>query len=81
MEIPVKRFFFKGGVWTGPPPKRAKVKTRVLYEGDLATPEMWAVRYEHADGDVKSRSWTTNIAITQGEPARVALRHRSDAPP
>ena len=62
---PLKRFFFKGGVWTGPPPKRAKVKTRVLYEGDLATPEMWAVRYEHADGDVKSRSWTTNIAITQ----------------
>ena len=62
---PIKGFFFKVGVWTGPPPKRAKVETRVLYEGDSATPEMWAVRYEHADGDVKSRSWTTNIAITQ----------------
>ena len=64
-KAPLKGFFFKGGVWTAPPPKRAKVETRVLHEGDLATPEMWAVRYEHADDDVKLRSWTTNIAITQ----------------
>ena len=64
-KAPPKGIFFKGGVWTGPQPKRTKVETRGLHEGDLATPEMWAVRYEHADGDVKLRSWTTNIAITQ----------------
>ena len=39
---PLKGFFFKVGVWTGPSPKRAKVETRVLYEGDLATPD-WRV--------------------------------------
>jgi len=62
---PLKGFFFKGGAWIGPPPKRTKVETRVLNDGDSATPEVWAVRYEHADRDVKLRSWTTNIAINQ----------------
>lgn len=62
---PLKGFFFKGGSWVGPPPKRAKVETRSLSDGDSATPELWAVRYEHVDRDVKTRLWTTNVAIAQ----------------
>ena len=61
---PLKGFFFKGGKWSGPPPARAQVETRALSDGRPA-PEMWAVRYEHFDSEIKARRWTTNVSVTE----------------
>jgi hypothetical protein len=76
---PLKGFFFKGGNWTAPAPTWARVETRALSDGG-GTPEMWAVRYEHVDSDVKSRRWSTNIGVTQVGPQEwrisVELTHR-----
>ncbi len=76
---PLKGFFFNGGSWTAPAPAWARVETRVV-SNDGAAPEMWAVRYEHVDSDVKSRSWSTNIGVMQVGPQQwriaVELTHR-----
>jgi len=76
---PLKGFFFKGESWTAPAPAWARVETRA-FSDDGATSEMWAVRYEHVDGDVKSRRWSTNIGVTQVGPQEwriaVQLTHR-----
>lgn len=61
----LKGFFFNGGAWVAPPPKRARVETRIVADGEATTPQMWAVRYEHADSAVRLRTWTTNVAVTQ----------------
>lgn len=61
---PLKGFFFTGGAWTGPPPARTRVETRILSDGH-PTPEMWAARYEHIDSEIKARRWSTNIGLTQ----------------
>lgn len=79
----LKGFFFSGGDWAGGPPNRAKVRVQSMSDDGL-TPDMWAVRYEHLDADVKARKWTTDISVTQignGEwRLAVELRHqlRSD---
>lgn len=76
---PLKGFFFKGGSWIAPAPAWARVETRALSD-DGATPEMWAVRYEHVDSEVKSRRWSTNIGVMQVGPQEwriaVELTHR-----
>ena len=76
---PLKGFFFNGGSWTAPAPAWARVETRALSD-DGATPEMWAVRYEHVDSEVKSRRWSTNIGVMQVGPQEwrmaVELTHR-----
>ncbi len=79
----LKGFFFGGGDWSGGPPRRARVRVQSLSDGG-PTPDVWAVRYEHVDTDIKPRRWTADISVT-GVGARewrlaVELRHelRSD---
>src|SRR5262245_14390362 len=63
---PLKGFFFNGGVWSAPAPSRARVETRVI--ADDGAPELWAVRYEHGDSEVKARRWSTDVGVTQVGP-------------
>ena len=76
---PLKGFFFTSGTWSGPSPARARVETRTLSDG-RPTPEMWAVRYEHFDSEIKVRRWTTNVSVTEIGPREwrisVELLHR-----
>ena len=81
MEL--KGFFFTGGDWTGGPPGRARVRVQSLSDAS-PTPDMWAVRYEHLDTEIKPRRWTTDVSVTQISAREwrlaVELRHelRSD---
>jgi len=61
---PLKGFFFTGGTWSGPPPAPSRVETRTLSNG-RPTPELWAVRYDHFDSEIKARRWTTNVSVTE----------------
>ncbi len=60
----LKGWFFGGGSWSGRSPSRSRVQTRALSNGG-ESPHMWAVRYEHGDAAVRSRRWTTDIAVTE----------------
>jgi hypothetical protein len=60
----LKGFFFSGGDWTGGLPRRARVRVQSLSDGG-PTPDMWAVRYEHLDTEIKARRWTADVSVTQ----------------
>jgi hypothetical protein len=60
--------FFGGARWAGPSPSRAQVETRLLADGGGSVPEMWAVRYQHADANIKWRRWITDIGVASVGP-------------
>ena len=60
----LKGFFFSGGDWTGGPPRRARVRVQSLSDGG-PTPDMWAVRYDHVDTEIRARRWTADVSVTQ----------------
>jgi len=80
-QVQLNGAFFAGGEWKQPPPTSATIRTRCLTQ-DNRDPSMWAVRYEHADTEVRARTWTTDVTITAvGTRAwRMAIEQRHHLP-
>lgn len=60
-----KRWFFTGGDWKN---KTTHVHIRACYEeAGAATPNYWALRFEHPCNEISHRHWITDIGITKIE--------------
>jgi hypothetical protein len=78
----ISGWFFNGGSWQGKPPGRSRIVVRSLGDGG-GPPEMWAVRYEHADRDTPIRRWITDVGVAEVGSAewRVAVEVRHQLKP
>lgn len=61
-----KHIFFTGGELISPFQPRLRVETKsCVGNGNLSTPQYWAMRYEHPCDDIVVRQWQTDVGLTR----------------